>query len=314
MGAGLLADELSAAVRSGPSPRGAFAASLLRGAAHSVIAEDREASRGIFRQLDVPVTGVDWTALCLIVRLNYDQDDWLGQIESLISAINQLGDGLRAAGDSPTTNLMRSDLLGVLKSEPKGGWPPSVQKTTARLILDSVVRDDRRLYEFVNFSTGGGNTTYGPKVAAERRRDFGRWFAPALAAANECLRQHMAPPYRFAARDVVGWMHLPLVLYSNGDSWPAEETAALLTQQLRAYYSSDAQGTTDQSAENLLPASPSAMLTDIVRVTGEIPDFVKTGYPRSRAVAATRQQLESALKGARSAVDAATRICTVVPQ
>ena len=78
----------------------------------------------------------------------------------------------------------------------------------AELILDSVVRDDRRLCEFVNLSTADGTTMYAPKVVAERRRDFGRLLGPALAAANEYLKQHMAPPYRFAARDVVGWMRL----------------------------------------------------------------------------------------------------------
>ena len=190
MGAGLLADQLSAAVRSGPSPRGAFAASLLRGEGHSVIAGDRDAARVVFRQLDVPVEGsASWTGLCLIVRLNYDQDDWLGQIESLISAINQawrwIASGRRLTDDELDEVGF---LLGVLKSEPKEGWPPSVQKTMARLILDSVVRDDRRLYEFVNFSTGDGTTKYGPKVVAERRRDFGRLLGPALAAANEYLK------------------------------------------------------------------------------------------------------------------------------
>ncbi len=294
--AGLLADVLSAAVRSGPSPRGAFAASLLRGPAHSVIGETPADLRVVFLQLDVPLKGVDWTALCLIVRLSYVQNNSATQIQSLTAAIGQLGDRLRAAAVSQTTNAMRSDLLGILKSEPPEGWPPSVQKTMAELILDLIVREHRRVDEFLSFPAVQWTRFYDPGVVAERRRLVGRLLGPWLTVANGYLKQHTAPPYDVAERQVVAWMYLPLTLYSDGDSWRADETAALLTQQLRAYYSDDPRGTTNQSVEELLPATPSELLTDIVRVTGDIPDFVKSGYPRSRAVAAVRQRLEKAAK------------------
>jgi hypothetical protein len=294
--AGLLADDLSVAARSGPSARGAFAASLLRGPAHSVIAESPEASKVVSNQLDVPLKGLDWTALCLIVRLNYVQNDSSAQIRPLTEAIDHLVDRLRAAAVSQTTNAMRSDLLGVLKSEPPEGWPPSVQKTMAELILDLIVREHRRVDEFLSFPAVQWTRFYDPGVVAERRRLVGRLLGPWLTVANGYLKQHTAAPYDVAERQVVAWMYLPLTLYSDGDSWRADETAALLTQQLRAYYSDDPRGTTNQSVEELLPSTPSELLTDIVRVTGEIPDFVKTGFPRSRTVATTRQRFENAVK------------------
>jgi Protein kinase domain len=293
--AGVLAEELSAAARSGPSTRGAFAASLLRGAAKAVIAENPEASKVVSRQLDIPLKGLDWTALCLILRAAYVQNDSAAQIQSLAPAIVELGDRLRVAAVSPTTNWMKQDLVGVLKSEPQGGWPPRVPKTIAQLILDSIVREHRPFDWLVSVPYVPWTQTYAPKVVAERRHDVGRLFGQSLAVANEYLKQHTAPPYDFADCQVVEWTELPLILYSDGDSWPAAETAALLTQQLRAYYSEDPRGTSDQSPR-FLSAFPSKLLTDIVRVTGEIPDFVKSGYPRLRTVAATRQRVEQALK------------------
>lgn len=293
--AGLLADELSAAVRSGPNARGAFAASLLRIPTYSVIA-DPEASRVVCQRLDAPVVGLDWTALCLIVRLNYVRTDSAAQLQSLASPIGQLGVKLRAAAVSQTTNSMRSDLLDFLLREPREGWPPSVEKTIAELILDSIVREHRHFFEFVHDTPIPWTQTYDPKVGAERRRSVGGWLGPWLTVANAYLKAHTKPPFEFAERQVVASTRLPLLLYSKGDSWPVDDTAALLTQQLRAYYSDDPKGTTDQTVGALLPATPKELLTDIVRVTGDIPEFVKTGYPRLRTVAAKRQRLEQAVK------------------
>jgi hypothetical protein len=290
----VLAAELSAAVRSGASGRGAFAASLLRGSARSVIVQNQQAWQLVSRQLDVPLKGFDWTALCLVVRVQYARND-TAELRKLAGAIDQLGEKLRAAASSPTAALMRSDLLESLKPNPNESGPAIAQRTIAELILDTIVREHRPFFQFVFVRWLGPNRIYDPALGAQQRR-LDQIIGPWVTVANGYLKQHTAPPYDFADRQVVGSISGVSILYSENDPWPVEEAARLLTQQLRAYYSDDPQSMTDQPVEALLPATPSALLTDIVRVTGEIPDFVKTGYPRSRGSAERWQRFEKAVK------------------
>jgi hypothetical protein len=72
-----------------------------------------------------------------------------------------------------------------------------------------------------------------------------------------------------------------------------KKTVALLTEQLRAYYTGDGKKTASQSASDLLPASPVDLLAQIVRGGGEIPEFVKRSRPRDRSVAMQLDRLEA---------------------
>ena len=117
-----------------------------------------------------------------------------------------------------------------------------------------------------------------------------------LGVANDFLQKHADTPYGTAVREVTETVNPVLLVYSDGDNWPVDETIALFTKQLRTYYADNPKDTTVQSASDLLPASPAMLLTQIARVTGEIPDFVKKGHPKPRSVIAKWERFEAAVK------------------
>jgi hypothetical protein len=95
-----------------------------------------------------------------------------------------------------------------------------------------------------------------------------------------------------------------LRLYTDRDDWPADETARILTERLRGYYTDDPNDTTDQSVEDLLPASPADMLSRVVWITGRIPDFARTGRPRPKDLADRLKTFETLVTGTQAERDA----------
>jgi serine/threonine protein kinase len=291
-----LAAALSGAVRAGAGPRAAFAASLLRETARFRIRKDHEASQTVLRELDVRLTGIDWSAVCLLVRSHYLEQASAEQTEKIAIMAIGLGERLHDAPKPATNAAMRNDLLDVFLHPIHGNWPPRLRRTLATLLLDSTFKHP--------YIMGGWPTVQG----SERLPLFGRqsvtlfrenkqaYLDQWLAVTNVYLEKHLSPPYS----PDVKWVYQPLqwVLdaYSDGDDWPADKTAALLTQQLRAYYTDDPEKTTDQAAFKIVPDSPATMLMDIVSITGEIPDFVRKGHPKPAVVAALLQRYEMFLK------------------
>ncbi len=118
--------------------------------------------------------------------------------------------------------------------------------------------------------------------------------------ANAYLEKHPTPPNGPEVRWVIGPVGWVLNSYSDGDDWPAEKTAALLTEQLRGFYTDDSKETTDGNWRHRVPADPATLLTEIVAITGKIPDFVRKGHPKPASVAARLKRLEALLKAGKT--------------
>ena len=74
-----------------------------------------------------PPTGIDWTAVCLLVRVGYVDAASDDRAQRIKAEVDQLGSQLQAGSTTNTAKLLRSNLLEALKVEPKAGWPASVR-------------------------------------------------------------------------------------------------------------------------------------------------------------------------------------------
>jgi serine/threonine protein kinase len=308
-----LALGLSRALREGPGPRSAFAASLLRGAASSVIGANREASLVVLRELDVPLTGLDRpltgikrSALCLVVRTHFLKQATAEQTEQIISAVIKLKVLLHDAPATKTHDALRSDLLAVFSQPKLGNWPPALRRTLAGLILDSTFKMPFYVQGFWGNSTSFSSSSqplaesapfFGKEVVARFRANKQFFLDQWLSVTNDYLEKHPTPPNGPQVRWVIGPLGWVLNSYSDGDDWPAEKTAALLTEQLRGYYTDDPQKTTEiKWLFDLVPEQPATLLTEIVPITGKIPDFVRTGHPKPAFVADRLKRFETLIK------------------
>jgi hypothetical protein len=297
-----LADELSLAVRQGPSARAAFAASLLRRPARALIRESPAACQTVLRQLDLPLGPADWWILCLVVRANYAGALSNEPLQKISGQIEELAKRLQEGGVTPTTEMARNDLIEALRFQPKGGWRKDVRRAAAELVLDEIVRGKRTFWDASDTSGIGGFARFADRTYEEVARERTALFLDQwLEVANAYLAHRFSPPFDRSVREVVGSVCWTGNLYSEKDHWPEAQSAELLTKYLRNYYGDNPDGATDQPITDVLPAMPNALLTHIVRVTGEVPEFVKTGYPRVRAIAKNRQALAAAIKAGQAA-------------
>jgi serine/threonine protein kinase len=291
-----LSDGLSRSLRDEPGARGAFAASLLRGAASQVIDGNHEASQVVLRELNVPLTGIDWSALYLIVRSHFLKQATPEQREQIVASVIKLGGLLRDRPANGTAHLMGVDLLDVFSQPTLGNLQTALRRTLAGLVLDGNVT----MPGFAQNLPGDPSLQPGPLFGAESVAGFrankqfflDQW----LSVANAYLEKHPTPPNGGEVRWVIGPVGWVLNSYSDGDDWPVEKTAALLTEQLRGYYTDDPKTTIDvKSLYDLVPAEPATLLTEIVPITGAIPDFVRKGHPKLASVAAKLKRFEAAL-------------------
>jgi hypothetical protein len=196
---------------------------------------------------------------------------------------------------------VRIDLLDALKFQPNAGWPEGVRRAAASLVLDAIVRGNQTFENASEVRPGFMFPhAYSPTNVKRAREQTAPFLDQWLGVANAYLAQHGSPPFDPPVREIVRSVCWTGYLYLDKDHWPETDSVELLKKYLRAYYGDNPDGTTDQSVTDLLPALPNALLTQIVRVTGEIPDFVKTGYPRVRAIAKNRQQLAAAIKAGKA--------------
>jgi hypothetical protein len=288
---------LSQAMVEGPDPRGAFAVSLLRSAASSVIGKDREASQIVLREPDVLLRGrTNWSTLRLLVQARYLNYASAEQTTKIVSPLlNELGVKMQKPPATITDGRLWDEFLAVLRYPDSGEWSPTLQKRAASLILDGMVRWRSPSFaaEFRVAALPPYDKQFVVAVREQTRRVLDQW----LAVVNPYLEKHLAPPYEPAVRQVVQSVGLVLGVYSDGDNWPANKTVALLSEQLQAYYTDNPQELTDQSAGDLLPASPAALLTQIVWSTGEIPGFVRRGQPKPKSVEAKLKGFETLVTG-----------------
>ena len=302
----MLAKELSSAIVDGSDARAAFAYALLNGPAQTKIGKSEAATRIVLEDLDTPLTGIDRSALCLLKRIRLsnsatseERTDLTGQLEQLIPMLIERQPDADTFGNAIVGWLTYVD--GVTGKFP--AWSvedPRIARAMARLILHEIVDHGGREFLGSPFVVNRSTSAYDQRVLDEQRRHYGPALAGWPSVANSYFEKHDSAQYSTAEARVFNGLCQSIAFYSDGDDWPVDRTAEILTEQLRAAYTDDPQQTVAQPVLELLPASPATMLAQIVAITGEIPDFVKTGSPRSAEVVRKLAVLDQVLTGRES--------------
>jgi len=193
---------------------------------------------------------------------------------------------------------MRTELHHVANGLYGPDWPPALSETLARLVLAEIVEEPRNMIGRFGFNmhVTGGREPYGAPYVAELRKNMRHFLDAWLTVANEYLDQHRDQLGDRGTYDVVQTLEMVLRLYSEGDHWPVDRTAALLTDLLRALYYTDPLGkAADQPADTELVPRPAQLLTQVARITGRIPECVRMGHPSSNWTAEGLKKLERCL-------------------
>src|SRR5690606_36868137 len=111
---------------------------------------------------------------------------------------------------------------------------------------------------------------------------------------NEYLLRHDRATVSPHLRAILFSLDYLLQMQHAKDAWELDETAELLTPYLRSLYLVGEEPEAE-SPETLLPVSAIDLLSVIVQVTGEIPDFVRNGRTCSAEVARQLASLENLL-------------------
>ncbi|MES2792307.1 MAG: serine/threonine-protein kinase [Planctomycetota bacterium] len=291
-----LAERLSEAILKHPDPRAAFAYSLLNYAAKNPIRMNPAAVKVVIDRLNVPLTGVDRSAICLLARFQFVDEASAEDRQSMFTAMNDLVVRLQNTppGQFPDrlTSGLRAVVDGSFNGQKRSNLPPILVKSLASMILRDVVEDRRDAMNCFPL-WGGPLIPYDRSNTAQIRNRMSYFSNAWVAEANQYLEQHRQGPYSDADRDVVRSLEVVLPTYSEGDDWPVEKTAEIFAEQLRVTYAEPS----DQALYERLPTTAAQLLTRIVHVTGQIPDFVRSGHPQTTSVTQKLSQLERLLAG-----------------
>ncbi len=186
-------------------------------------------------------------------------------------------------------------------------WPHPLAESVARLVLIGMTEPIGPAERFLGAglpdpisrapATMPGRQPYGDDYIAAVRKDLQYFLDGWLTVANEYLEQHRETPADPGVGKVRSSLDVVLRLYSAGDDWPVEKTALMLTDFLRPYYKTAQEATTATTPKNLSLGGPGVLLKEIVWITGQIPEFVRTGHPRSAAIAERLKIVEDCLNG-----------------
>lgn len=136
----------------GSDSRAAFAASLLFDRAIGPINRKSNPNPAelqmIFAELDVPLTGVDRSAMCQLLRLSYSQVANDEQRLNLRDTLFRLATLLHRAPKSRIQVMMVGRLLTIANNSYGPDWSPELSEVLARLVLDRLVvpPEERNLF------------------------------------------------------------------------------------------------------------------------------------------------------------------------
>lgn len=296
LGAGVLR-----ALREGSDARAAYAFMLLRGPASSEISGDRETAKTVFDGLDAPLTGIDRSALNLFGQLQVSQRLNEREIAAVADKLCQLIGLIRTTPDAGLAGAVRADFLNIhwgnVTPDRRPFSTPVVSQELARLVLDEIVAGTGTRSILLDLMRSGVQISRAD-VLPRLRQQVGPALIAWTSVANEYLAQRTAP-FTDADGRVARATGSVLALYSDGDDWPVERTAEILTERLRAAYTDDPSATADER-HAMLPAKPTTMLAQIVAINGRIPEFVKTGTSNSVGVRTELKRLDDLLETARA--------------
>ena len=101
-----------------------------------------------------------------------------------------------------------------------------------------------------------------------------------IETVNAWLKEH--PEAELNQRQVVLRTLDPTLRHRTGeDQWNVAETAELLADALREFYSDPGTEPTTERWDEILPASPARLLTLILLAGGELPEYAQDGFPPS---------------------------------
>ena len=280
--AGRLADNLGQRIAGGKPSESSFAALLAGGNLISNhIKRDAPAVKKLLSHLSIEIRGLDQTALAVLLRVRFADRADVDAERKNATAMNDLAS--RLVGSAP--GRVRSQMIAAwLFAAP--GWPVDA-KLHAALVCERLVTNPRQV--LVDAFKPKDFEAKFPYRAGDRPNDD-PFLAAFVAEANRRLNEaggadrKMDPVVQ--SLDYVLRSRLPT------DEWDVETTARLLTDRLRQWYVPDAEKTGDP-IESAAPLSdvatvwPEILLTNIVRITGTVPEFARSGPP----VAAERLRL-----------------------
>jgi hypothetical protein len=289
---------LCQAVVEGNDPRAAFACSLVSWAALDSFG-DPSVARGILSKLEAPQPTPERSAVTAVVRarlINHAADE---QRARLSSELIELADRLRVASESELNRQLSQILIKevVLIQDLRS----QLHDAIARLLLGEIKKGRMNAVHAFRSDVNAAGMYVGSSGSSRVVHPNLFWNAW-IRVANEHLRAHSEPPYDKATGEVVRSLDIVLRSWSDRDEWPVDRTAYYLTLQLGRYYSANPNAPT-RLLEDLLPASAAEMLTPIVRITGRIPESVRTAHPRLKDLDTKLQNFDAFLTGGPRGLD-----------
>ena len=304
--AAVLADRLGLALTEGTNAEAAFAFHVFARGGHRFIAANPEATRAFFAQLDVPVTGLDHSALAALARQSVGSSENSQQQDCAV--VTQCLDLIEVLRESPAAvELVRkgfeSWLIGSWVNQTQTNQlplsEPRIKEALAGLAFHDVTKRGERFMPIVQSPLVVKNVVmpYEQRVIESTRSFCGPALYGWAAVANEYLATHKRLRYSDTDRTIMNGVFRTTSLYSDGDDWPVQRTAGILTEQLHAAYYDENSPLVEEPMSELVPASPAIMLSQIVAITGEIPEFVNNGHPKSAETATKLRDLDRLLAG-----------------
>ena len=211
-----LAERLSEAIVKRPDPRAAFAYSLLKYAAKDPIREHPAAVKIVFDRLNVPFTGIDRSAICLLARFQFVNQMPAKDRQSMFMALNELAVRLQNSSPGQLTDGLSRGLLAAVKASfdlrETSKLPPGLVRSLAGMRLRDVVE-------------GRPDAMNCFQVNADLRHDTWYFLNAWVSVANECLESKLMPEAPMRRRTAMSsnrwkWSY---VLIQRGTKWPVEK-------------------------------------------------------------------------------------------
>lgn len=287
-----VAERLAYAVLHGNNGESSFAARQLRERTSS-LAADAKAKHVVLSTLNVPLTGLNQSAAAAQIYAEFAPD-----APDAIERFRELGQLLLREPLTPANSGLRYIWLSHARQIP-------AEELAARLIFDEILRfgtigvhsrftpEQSSTGIIPSVQTDGREHLYRIRMESMRKQvDYFVAYWPQTV--NEYLLRHDRATVSPHLRAILFSLDYLLQMQHAKDAWELDETAELLTPYLRSLYLVGEEPEAE-SPETLLPVSAIDLLSVIVQVTGEIPDFVRNGRTCSAEVARQLASLENLL-------------------
>lgn len=300
----VLAKCLSGVVASGEPLEVTTAAFLIQWAIFYVMG-DEDPAFGVLclKRLGVPPDQVGRRFLSVLLRARFYHLGEPDQKTEIEQAMMRLGAYIAADNSIPHEHLVTDHWLELVRSTPRNPRTiPIEHRVVAKLVL-------RRLYslpgptirEYFTSSWTNNEFPYSTAVFDDLRKRSACFLNGWTDVANRELAKDVengdAEDEKRLLRSLDRFHRSRL----PDDDWDVARTAELLSERLRRYYESD-NDDGDREDGDFTP-EVETLLTQIVRITGDIPDFVLNNRPRSPFVSARLEHFEKTIAETKSQLE-----------